>query len=114
MSDEADKRIEAARQEAQRQKETKEFLDSLTKNDSTLKPVYNPEAWVMRDKAQAAASRGEMVPNNCRHPFAYLQQYQDDDPGVKRKGLDVNLFECGVCHMVLWLVDPWGKVKPDA
>lgn len=113
MDDETERRIEAARAEQQRQKETKEFLDSLTKNDELVRPIYNPEAWALRDKARAAASRGELPKVDCRHPFSYLQQYEDDDPSVKRKGLPVNLFMCGVCGMPLWLVDPHGEVKAD-
>jgi hypothetical protein len=113
VDEETERRIEAARAESQRQKQTKEFLDSLTDKDSLVKPVYNPEAWAVRNKARAAASRGEIKPTSCRHPFQYLQQYQDDDPSVKRRGLDVNLFECGVCGMPLWLVDPFGNEKSD-
>lgn len=113
MSEDAEKRIEAARQEAQRQKETKEFLDGLKPGDSLVRPIYNPEAWVIRDKSQSAAARGEMPRKDCRHPFSNLQQYEDDDPSVKRRGLPVNLFMCGMCGTPLWLVDPWGQVKSD-
>ena len=113
MSDEADRRIEEAARAAARQKETKEFLDSLTKNDELLKPIYNPEAWVMRDKAKAAASRGELPHKGCPHPLDQVQQYVDDDPSVKRKSRPVNLFACGVCGSLLWFVDPWGVAVSD-
>lgn len=113
MSDETDRRIEAARAEQRRQKETKEFLDSLTSKDSLVRPIYNPEAWAIRNKARGQANRGEITKTDCRHPFAYLQQYEDDDPSVKRKGLPVNLFLCGICGMPLWLVDPFGNEKSD-
>lgn len=114
MSDEVERRLEAARQAAVRQKETQEFVDSLTKDTELLKPIYNPEAWVIRDKAKSAATRGELVRTDCRHPIAYLQQFVDEDPSRKRDGKAVNLFECGVCHMCLWLVDPWGEAVGDA
>jgi hypothetical protein len=113
MSDDAERRIEAAAAQAARQKEAREFLEGLTKNDEILRPVRNPEAYVMREKARGAASRGELPRNDCRHPFQYLQQYTDDDPAVQRRGRPVNLFACGVCGMLLWLVDPWGESKAD-
>jgi hypothetical protein len=113
MSDEADRRIEAAREEAQRAKDTNEFLNSLTKNDEFVKPIYNPEAWVIRDKARAAASRGEMPRSQCTHPFQAMQQYVDEDPARERNGRPLNLFECGVCHLTMWIVDPWGVPISD-
>lgn len=113
MSEEADRRIEEARRQARRQKETAEFLESLKPGDELLRRVVNPEAWALRNKAQGAANRGEYPRKNCQHPFALLQQYQDDDPSVKRRGLPVNLFECGQCGTLLWLVDPYGEVKGD-
>jgi len=111
--DEVEKKIEAARIESERQKQTKEFLESLKKGDDLVKPIYNPEAFVMREKAKGAAARGEIKKNNCRHPDAYLQQYLDTDPSTQRRGLPTNLYVCGVCNMLLWLVDPWGTPKPD-
>lgn len=113
MNDEAEKRIEAARQESARQKETAEFLKSLTKNDELIKPIYNPEAYVMREKFRGAASRGELKKTGCSHPLDRLQQYVDEDPSQKRHGRAVNLFECGVCHLPLWLTDPWGNPVTD-
>lgn len=110
----AESRIEAAARQAARQKETKEFLESLTKNDELVKPIRNPEAWALREKARGAASRGELARTDCPHPFQYLQQYMDDDPAVLRRGNPVNLFACGVCGVLLWLVDPWGEAKVDA
>lgn len=112
--DEVDRRIEEARQKAERTKETNEFLQSLKPGDEVLKPVYNPEAWIMRDKLKAAALRGELVKTDCRHPDAYLQQYLDTDPSTMRRELPTNLYECGICHMILWMVDPWGVPKSDA
>ena len=113
MDEETERRIEEARQAAKRQKETADFLDSLTKNDELVRPVYNPEAWVIRDKARAAAQRGEYPKKNCPHPYSTLRQYVDDDPGVKRKGLPINLYECAQCGTLLWLVDPFGEIKAD-
>jgi len=114
VSEEADKRIEAARVDAQRAKETEEFLKGLKKGDSTVKAIHNPEAWVMRDKAKGAAARGEMSRQmDCPHPIEYMQQYFDDDPGVKRSGKDLNLFVCAQCGCLLWIVDPFGKVAAD-
>ena len=113
MNEDAERRIEEARKAAQRQKETDEFLQSLTKNDELVKPIYNPEAWALRNQAQGAANRGEYPKKDCKHPFAYLEQYVDTDPSVKRKELPTNLFECTVCHSLLWLVDPYGNVKSD-
>lgn len=114
MTDETERRIQAAADAASRTRQTKEFLDSLTKNDELVKPIYNPEAWVIRNKAKGAAERGEIERTNCHHPLQFLQQYIDDDPSVKRDGKPVNLFECGVCHMLLWFVDPWGVPVADA
>lgn len=113
-NDEVERRIEEARQQAARQKETEEFLKGLTSDDELLRPIYNPEAWVMRDKAKAAASRGEIKQPGCRHPLRYIQQYVDDDPSVQRRGNEVNLFACGVCGCLLWFVDPWGSAVSDA
>lgn len=112
--DDAQKRIEAAAQEGKREKETAEFLRGLTSNDEILRPIYNPEAWVMRDKLKAAATRGELKKTGCRHPLADLRQFVDDDPSAKREGRPANLFECGQCHMIVWFVDPWGDPLGDA
>jgi len=109
----AEARIEAAAQEAARQKQTQEFLQGLTKNDELVRPIYNPEAFVFREKYRGQASRGELKRTECRHPLQYVQQYIDDDPAIKREGRPVNLYECGVCHMPLWMVDPWGSPVPD-
>ena len=114
MNEDVERRIEEARQASARQKETEEFLRGLTSNDQLLKPIYNPEAWVMREKARGAANRGELRKSECRHPLEYIQQYIDDDPSVKRDGRPVNLFACGVCGCLLWFVDPWGEAVPDA
>jgi hypothetical protein len=110
VSDDQRDKLEA---EVRRREETKDFLQSLTRNDELLKPIYNPEAWIIRDKLRGAASRNELPRKTCRHPFAYLQQYEDSDPSVIRKGLPLNLFECKVCGTQLWLVDGYGDVKPD-
>jgi len=113
MSDEADRRIEEAAAGAARQRETREFLEGLTKNDELVRPIYNPEAFVMREKFRGQAGRGELKRTECRHPLQYVQQYIDDDPAIKRAGRPVNLYECGVCHLPLWMVDPWGQPVPD-
>lgn len=112
-NDEAERRIEAARVDALRQKETAEFLQSLKPGDEMMRQIINPEAWAMRDKFKAAATRGELPRTDCSHPMALLQQYIDDDPLIKRAGRPVNLFECGVCHMAIWFTDPWGKALSD-
>lgn len=113
MTEEADRRIEAARQEAERQKQTKEFLEGLKKDDEILRHIHNPEAFLMREKFRGMATRGDLKRSGCTHPFAMIQQYVDDDPLATRRGRDVNLFECTVCHMPLWLVDPWGDPVSD-
>lgn len=113
MSEEVERRIEEARQQTQRQRQTDEFLKSLTRNDELVRPIVNPEAFVMREKFRGSANRGELKRTGCRHPLERLQQYLDDDPLVARSGRPVNLFECGVCHLVLWLVDPWGDAVSD-
>lgn len=112
-NDEVERRIEEAAQKAAREKETAEFVAGLTKNDETLKPIYNPEAWVMRDKARSQALNGKVQKTGCRHPLALLKQYVDEDPSLKRHGNPVNLFECGVCHTPIWFVDPWGEALSD-
>lgn len=114
MNDETEKRIEAARAVAERESQTQEFLASLTKNDTLVKPVYNPEAYVMREKFRGQANRGELQRTDCRHPLAYIQQYIDDDPLVQRAGRPVNLFVCGVCEMPIWFCDPWGDPLGDS
>lgn len=118
MNEEAERRIEEARKDAARQKQAREFLESLTADTEMVKPVYNPEAYVMREKFTGAANRGELPRKNCHHPMQYLQQYVDDvsERGGRPDltGKPVNLFICGVCEMPLWLVDPWGEVVNDA
>jgi hypothetical protein len=111
--EESERRIEAARQDAVRQQEAKEFLDSLKPGDETLKPIYNPEAYHFRSKYRGAAERGELQNTGCRHPIPNIKGYVDEDPARKRDGKLVNLFECSICHMPLWLVDPWGKAVSD-
>ena len=113
-SDEAERRIEAARQEAARQEATKEFLESLTSADELVRHIHNPEAFAFREKARGQAARGELERTACRHPMARMHQYVDDDPLRPREGRPLNLFECGDCHMRLWLVDPWGDTVTDS
>lgn len=112
-STEVDRRLEAAKTEAVRAEQTQDFLRSLTADTELVRPVYNPEAYVFREKARGAAERGEIQRTDCKHPFQYLQQFEDSDPSVMRKGNSVNLFECQICTMLLWLVDPFGKDKSD-
>lgn len=112
-NEEAELRIEAARQQAERQKQTKEFLEGLTKNDELVRPVRNPEAFVLREKYRGAATRGDLTRTGCAHPLSSLQQYVDDDPVVGRNGRPVNLFVCGVCSLPIWMVDPWGEPISD-
>lgn len=118
MNEEVERRIEEAAAEQRRQKQTQEFLDSLTKDTELIRPVYNPDAFVWREKYKGAANRGELQRTDCDHPLVYIQQYVDDDSARGGRpdiiGKPVNLFECGVCHMKLWLVDPWGAVVNDA
>ena len=111
--EDAEQRIEAARVDAVRQQEAKEFMEGLTRNDDLIRPIYNPEAYHFRGKYRGAAERGELKQTACQHPLHYIQAYVDEDPGQQRRGKMVNLFECGVCHMPLWLVDPWGKAVSD-
>lgn len=114
MSEEADKRIEKAAADAQRAKDADEFLKGLTKNDTLLKNIQNPEAYVMREKMRGAANRGELQRTECTHPLDQIWQYSDDDPLLTRNKKPVNLFECGVCHMMLWFADPWGNPISDS
>lgn len=95
-------------------KETEEFVQSLKPGDEIVKPIYNPEAFVLRDQLRSAANRGSLPRTACRHPLANIVQMQDQDPSVKRRGNDVNLFICGVCDMHLWLTDPWGTPISDS
>jgi hypothetical protein len=117
VDEETERRLEAAAQDASRQKEVSEFLESLKPGDELVRPIYNPEAVVFREKYRGMASRGELPKTKCRHPMDLLQQYVDDDsqrggsPGVA--GRPVNLFICGVCQTPLWLVDPWGETVSD-
>lgn len=111
--EDADRRLEAARQATTRQVETADFLKSLTKNDDLVKPIYNPEAWIARDQARSAATRGDIQPSGCTHPMAHLKQFVDDDPAVGRYGTPLNLFSCGACHTLIWFTDPWGTALSD-
>lgn len=113
MSDDVERRLAEAAEEAERQKQTKEFLEGLTKNDEILRPIYNPEAWVMRDKAKGAALRGELPRSECKHSLQYMHQYHDEDPSVARKGNPVNLYACDLCGALLWFVDAWGTPVAD-
>jgi len=108
-----EKKLEEERQRKIREEEAAEFLRSLSPNDDLVKPIYNPEAYVVRDKARAAASRGDMPRTQCTHPLWQIKQFVDYDPAVNRKDRPLNLFECQVCHTPLWLVDPWGKMVGD-
>ncbi len=114
MDEDVEKRLEAAKANAERQAEAAEFLQSLKPGDTIAKPVIDPQAYHFRSKLRGAAERGELTRTDCQHPFEYLQQYIDEDPKTTRYRRPVNLFECGVCHLKLWLVDPWGKPKADA
>jgi len=97
-----------------RQRANRDFLNSLTQADGELlRPIYNPEAFIMREKIRGAASRGEIPDTGCRHPLALIRQYVDDDPAVKRNSRPVNLFECGQCHMLIWFVTPDGEPISD-
>jgi hypothetical protein len=113
MNEDAERRIEEARQKAEREREAKEFLESLKVGDEIVKPIHNPEAYALRSQAVGRANRGELKRTDCQHKQAYLNQYIDEDPGVKRSGRPINLYECGICHTLLWLVDPWGRVAGD-
>lgn len=114
MDSDAEKRIEAAAQEAARTKANAEFLAGLTKNDELVKPVYNPEAFVMREKYRGAANRGVMKRSECKHPLTRIFQFVDTDPAVLRNDNGVNLFECSICHTPIWFVDPWGEPISDS
>lgn len=114
MSDDVEYRIESARLEAERERQTREFMQSLTKNDEIVRPVYNPEAFVLREKFKGMAARGEMRRTQCKHPIERLQQFEDSDPTVARRGKLLNLWQCGLCEMPLWLRDPFGADVGDA
>jgi hypothetical protein len=111
--DSVEQRIEAARVEGQRAKDNAEFIASLKPGDSTVKYIHNPEAFALRSKFTGMAERGEMDVTGCTHPLAYIEQYIDDDPLMKRAGRPVNLFECGVCRTPVWFCDPWGRPLSD-
>jgi hypothetical protein len=91
----------------------KPSFSDYDKGTEFVKPITNPQAWIMRDKARAAAARGEYPNNGCPHPVALMNQYVDDDLTVGRKGEELNVFECGLCHSILWLVDPYGNEAQD-
>lgn len=112
-SDDVEKRILAARAEEQHKKDTAEFLLSLGPNDELVRPIHNPEAFIMRNKARAAAARGEITKPGCTHPLYAIKQFIDQDPTIKRRNQPLNLFECTICSMILWLTDPWGDEVSD-
>lgn len=93
--------------------EDKPQFSDYDKNTDFVKNITNPRAWIMRDKARAAAGRGEYPRKGCPHPVEMMEQYIDDDSGVDRRQRPLNLFECGLCHSLLWLVDPYGQEAQD-
>lgn len=111
--DETERRIAAAAAQAERQKQTSEFLQDIKSGSELLRPIRNPEAFIMREKYRGAANRNDLIPTNCSHPVSRLGQFIDDDPLRKRDGHYINLFECGICHMPIWFVDPWGEPIGD-
>lgn len=71
--------------------------------------IGDPDPVILRDKDLAAALDGRMPPNACPHPMSAMEQFVDEEPGRARSGRPTNLFQCGVCHRLLWLVDAFGK-----
>lgn len=83
------------------------------KGTEMVKPIRNPQAFILRSNAAAGAARGEYPNKECPHPIEMVEQYVDEDPAAKRKGRALNLFECTLCHSLLWLVDPYGNEALD-
>lgn len=75
--------------------------------------LATPEPWLMRKKAVEAAKRGEYPKSECMHPASQMLWMHDHVNERDREGRPVNLFECGICHSQLFLVDPYGKAASD-
>ncbi|MEM3008392.1 MAG: hypothetical protein QXU32_02350 [Nitrososphaerales archaeon] len=108
-----DDNVEDPKIKIQRAEMIQDFLNSIKDPDDIIRPIYNPEAFILRNKAEHAARTGKIKRPDCSHPLQYLKQYVDEDPSVHRRNVPVNLFECGVCHSLLWFVDAWGRPASD-
>jgi hypothetical protein len=95
----------------QRRQEIREIIES---KEPLLKPMFNIEAEIIRNKALAAAKRGEYPRSGCPHPVQAVEQFIDEDPSTRRNGRPTNLFECTICHSLLWLINPYGEAASDA
>ncbi len=95
------------------QTDMQNFLAGLTKDDQVLRHIPNPEAHLLREKAYLAAQAREYPRKGCPHPISAIEQYLDDDPSAHRESRPTNLFECSICHSLLWLVSPYGEAASD-
>ncbi len=104
------KKNEITHEEKVRQQEIKDITESGV---PTIRHIVNLEAAIMRNKATAAAKRGEYPRTGCPHPLKAVAQFEDIRLDVKRDGQVVNLYECTICKTLLWLCDPYGKASAD-
>jgi hypothetical protein len=71
--------------------------------------IGNPDPIILRDQAIAAALDGRKQATACPHPISAIEQFVDEEPGRERYARPTNLFQCGVCRELLYLVDPFGR-----
>lgn len=78
-----------------------------------FKHIPNPEPSTERRLAKIRAKAGEIPPNQalCPHPISAAGQFMDERPG--RSPVHTNLFQCGVCKAMMFLVDGSGKEASD-
>src|SRR4051794_7549264 len=86
--------------------------EDLVQGESLLK-VDRPEPWIKRKQAVDAAKQGTYPIKQCQHPVSRINQFFDHVNDADREGRPTNLFECEVCHSLLFLADPYGRVASD-
>lgn len=79
-----------------------------------FKHIPNPEPSTERRLAKIRAKAGEMPATQqaCPHPISAAMQLVDEKLG--RAQIQTNLFQCGVCRAMMFLVDGTGKEASDA
>lgn len=79
--------------------------------DIIIRPISNPEADTLRKMEIGRAKDGRLPKSPCPHPASAVELYVDEEPG--RAGRPTNLFHCGICKNLLFLVDAHGQTASD-
>jgi len=93
---------------ADQPKKMSTFEEMIRDGVAPIKQI-NPDAQLMR-KTEVLAAKDRPA-TECPHPLNAVQQFIDDRPG--EPDLPVNLWQCGVCKSLIWLVDAHGKAVAD-